>query len=138
MIEHFLEIRNDLETLKQIAVESPCLHVISSEIIDVFDGCKDNSVPVSTAKELRTLMGKTQIQELSKYYGGDGIAFTQVSTGLATGGTEKGYLYTSMPPKPLVSSLDDALINTNADPRNNPTYYLDIGEGWYLYLSIDR
>lgn len=64
---------------------------------------------------------------------GDGIAFVYWTTGMATGGSEKGYVYSPTPLQPATDSLD----HISTPIKSSQPVFRQIADGWYLYYIWD-
>ncbi len=62
----------------------------------------------------------------------DTIFFVASAQGLATGGSEKGYAFSTAALSPVLSSLDG-----RPDLKSNRLRFKPLGDGWYLYYFWD-
>jgi hypothetical protein len=66
------------------------------------------------------------------------IWFTSASSGMVTGGSEKGYIYLMKEPSPIVDSLDNPNFNLpELQGRKAKILYRKLKNNWYLYYLVD-
>jgi hypothetical protein len=67
----------------------------------------------------------------SQAYDNTYFALTEAARGLVTGGSSKGYIYTSTVPSPVVRTLDEFPKAANYDVR----LYEHLTGKWYIFLE---
>jgi hypothetical protein len=77
--------------------------------------------------------GRLHLDGGMRAWGGDSIWFVAYSSGLATGGSGKGYMYKPVDPTPLYQSLDAP----PKDLASNVRAYRMARKDWYIEYSWD-
>lgn len=81
-------------------------------------------------EEYKRLFDKLGLKEgLARDAGGDTVYLIAHSEGLGTGGSGKGYVYSTSELSPLYDSLD----NLSLAPSNGKHVYKKLKESWYLF-----
>jgi len=84
--------------------------------------------------EYRRLFKETGIElGISRPEGSETIFFIVSATGLVTGGSDKGYAFSSEPLLPVLRSLD----NGPQELKSGQPGYRPMDDGWYIYYRWD-
>jgi len=140
LIKRFYRYEKDFETLAQMAAEDSKVTRIAND----FTWLENNAAWPRPGSELgfsrerwenyRRLFNKLGIKGgISRKGHPETIFLLSSTTGLATGGDEKGYAYCGHEPTPLVDSLDSIPIEV----KSLQQVYKRVKGNWYLYYVWD-
>lgn len=127
----FFANRTDFEKLVCLVQADSNLKRFSTSYDGQLDYKSRSNLSEDRIKAYEELMGKLQIQEISRWDQGNTVYFQVWWTShLVIGNKSKYYVYLENPPEKLVDSLDIRVGNNDAND------YKKIEANWYLHLDI--
>jgi len=136
----------DLSTIKEMIVSDSNITAINEDRVLLSDNREWNENTNSSAfsnerwKEYKSILKDLNITIIHRT-DDNAIYFTIATRGLATGGAEKGLVFSKIPLAPLTDSLDDEILPKKIDSgviKENQYIYKSLRNGWYIYYSFDR
>lgn len=138
LIETFYSHQQDFEKLAEMSLVDVNMVRIASDFTITSDDKNNIDQPSRLFEETRWNQYRLLFQTLSiknglyrKPHSGS-VQFIVSSSGLVTGGSSKGFIYSDQPLEPLVESLDAE--KKNAAPRR--IIYRAVQGKWYLFSEV--